>query len=139
MQKALTYMNLQLQHVVSDIIGVTGMRIIGPSLMANGTRKYSQPRAMHAVTRAVETIEAALVGNYQPEHLFALKQAVALYDFYQEQIRQCDHEIETDSGSVSAQKEVPTEPGQSVRVARSKPTGSTSMYGRCCIGSWASI
>jgi transposase len=28
MQKALTHMNLQLHHVVSDITGVTGMKII---------------------------------------------------------------------------------------------------------------
>jgi len=34
------------------------------------------------------------VGNYQPEHVFALKQALALYDFYQQCIDECDVEIE---------------------------------------------
>ena len=28
----------------------------------------------------------ALTGNYRPEHVFALKQALALYDFYTEQV-----------------------------------------------------
>ena len=30
-----------------------------------------------------ETIEQALTGNYREEHLFALEQALALYDVYQ--------------------------------------------------------
>ena len=35
---------------------------------------------------SIETIEAALGGHYQDEHVFELTQAVALYDFYQTQI-----------------------------------------------------
>ncbi|MFD2274381.1 transposase [Undibacterium arcticum] len=35
-----------------------------------------------------------MVGNYQPEHIFALKQALALYDFHQQCIDECDHQIE---------------------------------------------
>jgi transposase len=72
MQKALTFMNIQLHHVIATITGVTGLRII---------------RAIVAGERdpeSVETIRNALVGNYQPEHVFALKQALALYDFYQQ-------------------------------------------------------
>jgi transposase len=41
-----------------------------------------------------EVIRAALTGNYQPEHLFALSQALALYDFYQDQVRHTDAQIE---------------------------------------------
>ena len=110
MQKALTYMNLQLHHVVSEIVGVTGLRMIRAILA--GERDPRTLAAMRDVRchATVETIEAALVGNYQPEHLFALKQAVALYDFYQEQIGQCDREIELMLVRLSAQKDVPTEP-----------------------------
>lgn len=110
MQKALTFMNLQLHHVVSDIIGVTGMRIIRTIL--GGERDPKILSAMRDVRchSSIETIEAALVGNYQPEHLFALKQAVALYDFYQEQITQCDGQIELALARLSAGKEVPSEP-----------------------------
>jgi len=43
---------------------------------------------------SVETIRAALVGNYQPEHIFALAQALALYDSYQARINDCDVQIE---------------------------------------------
>ena len=82
MQKALTLMNLQLQHVVSDVTGVTGMRII--RAIVSGQRDPDVLAAMRDVRcrASVATIRAALVGNYQPEHVFALTQALALYDFY---------------------------------------------------------
>jgi len=35
-----------------------------------------------------------LTGNYQPEHLFALRQAVEGLDFYTQQLVACDAEIE---------------------------------------------
>jgi transposase len=110
MQKALTFMNLQLHHVVSDINGVTGMRIVRAILA--GERDPKVLAAMRDVRchASIETIEAALVGNYQPEHLFALKQAVALYDFYQEQIAQCDQEIEQVLLRLSARRNPPSEP-----------------------------
>ncbi|MFZ4647013.1 MAG: hypothetical protein ACOYNP_14765 [Gemmataceae bacterium] len=48
----------------------------------------------HGCKRNEETIAKVLMGNYRPEHLFALQQALALYDFYAEQLRACDVEIE---------------------------------------------
>jgi hypothetical protein len=35
-----------------------------------------------------------LYGNYREEHLFSLKQAVELYDFYHQKINDCDRRIE---------------------------------------------
>lgn len=110
MQKALTYMNLQLQHVVTAITGVTGMSIIRAILA--GVRDPKVLAEMRDVRchSSTATIEAALVGNYQPEHLFALKQAVALYDFYQQQIKECDREIESVLARLSNEKAEPGEP-----------------------------
>lgn len=110
MQKALTFMNLQVHHVVSDLNGVTGMRIVRAILA--GERDPKVLAAMRDVRchSSLETIEAALVGNYQPEHLFALRQAVALYDAYQEQIAQCDREIEQVLIRLGAEKAPPSEP-----------------------------
>jgi transposase len=80
MQKALMEMNLQLHHVVSDITGATGMRIIraivagerDPDVLAT----YRDVRC-HS---SLETIRAALVGNDRDEHVFALTQSLELYD-----------------------------------------------------------
>ena len=94
MQKALTQMNIKLQHVVSDITGVTGLRIItaildgqrDPKLLAT----YRDPRCR----QDEQTIAKALEGNYRQEHLFELQQALELLCVYQDKIRVCDQKIE---------------------------------------------
>lgn len=94
MQKALTHMNLQLHHVISDISGVTGLKII--RAIVAGERDPDVLAAMRdgRCRESVQTIRAAMVGNYQPEHVFALAQALALFDFYQERVADCDGQIE---------------------------------------------
>jgi transposase len=94
MQKALEQMNLKLAHVVSDITGVTGMAIIRAIL--DGERN---PRVLAELRdcrcRADETtIARALEGTWRSEHLFELRQAVELMEFYHLQIGACDREIE---------------------------------------------
>ena len=70
MQKALTFMNIQLLHVIATITGVTGMRII--RAIVNGERNPDTLAAMRDVRckESLETIRSALVGNYQPEWVF---------------------------------------------------------------------
>lgn len=93
MQKALTFMNLQLHHVVSDITGVTGMRII--RAIVAGERSPDVLASMRDVRckASKDTVRAALNGNYQPEHIFALQQALSLYDGYQARVAECDVQI----------------------------------------------
>lgn len=110
LQKALTFMNLQLHHVVTDVTGATGMKIIraivggerDPSVLANMRDRNCKS--------SVDTIRAALVGNYQPEHVFALQQALALYDFYQLRVDECDAQIEQALAVLTADKAPPQEP-----------------------------
>ena len=92
-QKALEQMNVKLAQVVSDVTGVTGLRIIRAIL--DGER---DPRALARLRdrrcqRDEETIARSLEGNWRPEHLFALRQAVELLDVYQQQLGACDREI----------------------------------------------
>jgi transposase len=94
MQKALTEMNLQLHHVVTDITGATGLRIIRAILAGErdpAVLALLRDTRCHA---SVETITKALTGHYRAEHLFALEQALALYDAYQEKASACDARIE---------------------------------------------
>ena len=86
-------MNLQLHHVISDITGVTGMKIVRS--IVQGERDPQQLATLrdNRCKATEETICAALEGNYQPEHLFALEQAVLLYDFYQLRVHDCDEKI----------------------------------------------
>jgi len=93
MQKALTQMNLQVHNVVTDITGTTGMRIIKAIL--GGERNPDVLAAMRdsRCKNTAATIARSLKGNYRPEHLFSLQQAVELYEFYRIKIADCDKRI----------------------------------------------
>ena len=94
MQKALTEMNLQLHHVVADITGATGLRIIRAILAGEYNPKVLASLRDYRCHASAETIEKALTGSYRAEHLFALEQALALYDAYHEKVSACDVRIE---------------------------------------------
>jgi transposase len=122
MQKALMQMNLQLHHVVSDITGVTGLKILRAII---GGERDPEVLAAHRDVRckaSVETICEALTGNYRPEHVFALRQAVELYDAYQAKLQDCDAEIERTVRALP-QKETaaPPPPPRSRKVQRNEP------------------
>ncbi len=93
MQKALSQMNLQLHNVVTDITGVTGMRIIKRIL--EGERNPKALAALRDVRCKNDeaTIARSLQGNYRPEHLFNLRQALELCEFHQAKIADCDQQI----------------------------------------------
>lgn len=110
MQKALTLMNLQLHHVVSDVTGATGMKIIRAVVAGEHDPKVLATMRDVRCKATMETVRAALVGNYQPEHLFALAQALALYDFYQERIEECDTQIESTLAELNLDRHSPVEP-----------------------------
>ncbi|MNO94658.1 Transposase [compost metagenome] len=91
MQKALTQMNIQLDQVISDLVGKTGMSIL--RAIVAGERNPQVLAAFRDKRIRVDeaTIAKSLRGNWRQEHLFALAQALQTYDFLSEQIRACDH------------------------------------------------
>jgi transposase len=93
MQKALAQMNLQLANVVADITGATGMRIIRAVLDGERDPLVLARLRDRRCKNSEQTIARSLNGNFRPEHLFSLKQAVELYEFYQSQIAECDQQI----------------------------------------------
>jgi transposase len=93
MQKALQQMNLLLHNVVSDITGVTGMKILRAIIAGERDERRLAAHRDHRCRSSAETIANSLLGNYRAEHLFALKQAVELYDIYQAKIVDCDAAI----------------------------------------------
>jgi transposase len=94
-QKALSQMNVKLQHVVSDTTGVTALRIIrailggerDPVALANFRDKRCK--------NSKATIAKSLHGNWRDDHLFELRQAMELYDVYQQKLVECDKAIAT--------------------------------------------
>jgi transposase len=94
MQKALQQMNVQLTQVLSDISGTTGLAIIR-AIVAGEQDPAKLAQLRHGRCRRSEAdIAKALTGHYRAEHVFALKQALALYDAYTAQLVECDQQIE---------------------------------------------
>jgi hypothetical protein len=93
-QKALEQLNVKLPEVVADITGVTGMAIIKAILAGQRDPQQLAQLRDHRCKQDQATIAKALQGNWRAEHLFCLKQAVALYEFYQDQLAECDRHID---------------------------------------------
>lgn len=106
MQKALLQMNVQLSQALSDMMGVSGQAMI--RAIVKGERNPQVLAAFRdpGCKKSEEEIGQALRGTWREEHLFVLKQALALYDFYTEQIEACDEEMDRMYGRIRADWEV---------------------------------
>ncbi len=98
MQKALLQMNIQLSQAVTDVMGMTGQKIIRAIVAglrdSDGLASLRDPGCKHSE----EEIAKALTGTWREEHLFVLKQSLELYDFYTEKIEACDEEVNRQYG-----------------------------------------
>lgn len=92
-QKALTQMNFHLHHVLSDVTGKSGLRIL--DALVGGEHDPEKLASLRdpQVKASRETVVAALTGDCRPEHLFVLRQSLAGYRYCQQQLRECDAEI----------------------------------------------
>jgi transposase len=94
MNKSMVQMNVRLDEVVSDITGVSGMGIMR-GIAEGETDPHKLLKYRNRQCKATpEQFVKALTANYRQEHIFTLKQSLALYDAYSEQISRCDKQIE---------------------------------------------
>jgi hypothetical protein len=94
MQKALTQMNIQLANVISDVAGVTGQAIVRAIVAGERDPQELASHRDRRIKASEDDIAKSLHGNWRGEHLFALKQALAVFDFCAGQLGECDLEIE---------------------------------------------
>jgi transposase len=95
MQKALTQMNIRLKEVISQLHGVSGIKVIKAILNGERDKEVLLKLCDIRIIKNKKTdVLKALNGKYTKEGLFALQQAFDAYNFYQNQIAQCDQEIE---------------------------------------------
>ena len=107
MQKAMTVMNVRLTNVLSDISGVTGLKIIRAIVAGERNPKTLAQFRDERCAKSEAEIAKSLEGHYKPEQVFVLKQALELYDFYDQQLKGCDLELE----KLYQQFEPPEDPG----------------------------
>jgi transposase len=117
MQKALTQMNIQLAQVISDVVGETGQRIIRAILAGERNAQVLAKLKHFRIRASAEVIVKSLQGNWREEHLFALKQAVSLYDAYAVELADCDRQVESMLAALARYDGVP---GKAKRRARAK-------------------
>jgi transposase len=110
MQKALTQMNIQLTSVLSDVAGGTGLRILR-AILAGERDGYALAALKDVrIQASAEEIAKSLHGNWRSEHLFALKQALASFDFTGTQLGEVDQEIEEQLKSLETHEGKPGKP-----------------------------
>jgi transposase len=119
LQKALTQMNLQLHHVISDLTGLTGLAILDAILAGERDPQKLAALRDRRIKASDATIAKALRGDYRAEQLFTLKQALALYRYYHAQVLDCDREIEKHLATFAAKTSEP--PPAPVGRQRKKP------------------
>jgi transposase len=120
MQKALTEMNIKLHQVISELTGLTGMTIMRAILAGERDRLKLASLKDRRVQSDIPKIAKSLEGDYRAEHLFALRQAVELYDYHQQKIAECDEAIRTEMQSLETAAQVALAPKALKRKARSK-------------------
>ena len=120
MQKALVQMNVQLPLVVSDITGVTGLRILRDIVAGHRDPQHLAQHRDYRCRASEAEMVAALRGNYRAEHVFGLQQNLELFDTYQRQLTACDAAIERHLARLAARAPVPPSPLPAAR-RRQKP------------------
>jgi transposase len=93
--KVLTQMNIKVQHIISDIEGVTGLQIV--RRIAAGTttpEKILEGLNIHKLKASKEDLEKSLTGVYKPWYIKVLKQHLTAYYFYKKQMLEYETEIE---------------------------------------------
>ena len=94
MQKALTQMNVQFQHVISDLTGLTGLAVLDAIVAGERNPEVLARLRDPRIKASEDTIRKSLEGNWRAEHILALKQRLSLYRSHRDLIDECDKEIE---------------------------------------------
>jgi len=127
MHKALIQMNIQLNHVISDITGVTGLNIIRAILQGVRDSKTLANLSVGQCRKKTDLIIKALEGNFRKDHLFALEQAYEAYEFFHKQIQRCEESIEQILSTMQTESQTPLSESNPKRRAK-KTASNRSPY-----------
>ena len=118
MQKALTEMNVQLTTVLSDLSGLTGMKIIraivGGERDGKNLAEFRDPK----VKASKETIAKSLEGTWLPEQLAIVARQLADWDHVQKQMAACDKDLEALLKEMPAAEVKPVDPVAAEKAAK---------------------
>lgn len=122
MQKAFISMNIQVHNVISQLKGVSGLRIIDAILAGErNPSKLADLCAAQILDTKRDAVEKSLVGTWNLEHLFALRQARQTYQFYQDQIAACDKQMDQQLQKIGAAKAPVHREGKTKPIRHNRP------------------
>ena len=133
MQKALVQMNIQLTEVLTDVMGMTGQAIIRAIVAGEREPKVLARYRNARVKASAEEITKALTGNWRDEHLFVLKQAMAMYDDIARHLAECDAKLQALLGELGQRK---VDLGKAPRVGSSS---RAEFDARQTLANWAGV
>lgn len=93
MQKYLRLMNIRLDVVVKDVVGLTGLKIIRAIALGESDPKKLASLRHYNCKKSEDEIAKALHSNGRKDFLYALKDELDTYEFIQKKIRECDDQI----------------------------------------------
>ncbi len=132
MQRALDLMNVRLHNVLSQLNGVSGLRVV--EAIVAGER---EPKVLAALCEAQvrkhkeAELVASLEGTWQEHHLFALEQALKAYRFCLELAAECDKKIEKQLYTINAGVEAAERPeDRKVKQTRHNKPQIEDLYGQ---------
>ncbi len=94
MQKALRLMNIRLDVALSDITGLSGMKILEAIVGGQRNGEVLASLVHYSVKKSKEEIAASLQGNWKRENLFILADELDAYKTFQKRVMNCDKQIE---------------------------------------------
>ena len=95
MQQALERMNIKFHDVISDLVGVSGLKVVRAIL--KGERRPGELLSLCDVQiqkKKSDRVKESLRGSWKKEQLFALRQGLELWETYQQKIADCDRQME---------------------------------------------
>jgi transposase len=121
LQKALTQMNIQLHHVISDLTGVTGQAILQAILAGQRDPLTLAALKDPRIKASKDIIARSLHGDWLPEHLFTLRQSHDTWLHYQQQVDACDQHIQTQLAQLDSRADLQTQPLSAPRSTHRTP------------------
>lgn len=121
MQQALERMNVKFHDVIASLTGASGLKVI--RAIVAGEREPQRLLALCDVQirkKKASAVCESLRGTWKAEQLFALRQALEGWEFYQQQIQQCDAAI----AAVLREQAGPDDPGASSPPPRKAAQGN---------------
>jgi len=115
MQQALERMNIKLHDVISDLTGVSGLKMVRAIL--NGSRDPDHLLSLcdeQIQKKKASAVRESLRGCWKAEHVFGLRQALELWETFQSKIRDCDAEIQKLLQEMAGPEPPPEAGGQSL-------------------------